>query len=93
MIRVLPWFIVGSLAFAGAAQWYGYRAGYAAAVKDHQAAQVDAMTADAVAEQERQELQARRDAIALKLEDEANAEPIANPVCLPASRVRRLRLR
>ena len=93
MIRVLPWFIVGSLAFAGAAQWYGYRAGYATAVTDHQAAQVDAMAADAAAEQERQELQARRDAIALKLEDEANAEPIANPVCLPASRVRRLRLR
>ena len=93
MIRVLPWFIVGSLAFAGVAQWYGYRAGYAAALKDHHASQVDAMASDAVAEQERQELQARRDAIALKLEDEANAEPIANPVCLPVSRVRRLKLR
>lgn len=93
MIRLLPWFIVGSLAFAGAAQWYGYRAGYAAAVAEQHAAQVDAVAADAMAERERQELQARRDAIALKLEDQANAEPIANPVCLPSSRVRRLNIR
>lgn len=93
MIRLAPWFIIAALAFAGAAQWYGYRAGYAAAVVEQQAAHVDAMAADAVAEQERQELQARRDAIALQLEDEANAEPIANGACLPVSRVRRLNLR
>ena len=93
MIRFLPWFIIGALAFAGAAQWYGYRAGYDAAVADQQASQIDAIAAQASAERARQELQAERDAIARQLEDQAYAEPIANPVCLPSSRVRRLRLR
>jgi len=100
VIRLLPWFIAGSLAFAGAAQWYGYRAGYDAAVAEQQARDAKAaarelsdLSADIEAEQARMELQAKRDIIALQLEDQANAEPISNDACLPLSRVRRLQIR
>ena len=93
MIRLLPWFIAGALAFAGTAQWYGYRAGYDAAVVEQQASQIDAMAAQASAERDRQALQAERDAIARQLEDQAYAEPVANPACLSLSRVRRINLR
>ena len=93
MIRLAPWFIIAALAFAGAAQWYGYRAGYDAAMTEQRLAQAAANDRQAIAEREQQELQARRDAIARQLEDQAHADPVASPACLPLSRVRRINLR
>jgi Flp pilus assembly protein TadG len=76
---------------------YGYHTGHNAADTAHAlqlaAAREDAVKAAELAsrkEEERLAVEAQRAALAQQLEDQAYAESVSHPACLPASRVRRL---
>lgn len=95
-----PWLIIAALALASGAGVQGYRMGisaneasHVAALAEAQAQALTAARAATAAETKRLIADAARAAEARALEDQAYAEPVANPVCLPASRVRRLNLR
>ena len=86
-------------AMAGAMVWSygnGYRAAMETVGRAVASAQMETIRAAEVAsrvEAERIEAEAQRDALARRLEDEANAEPVAVPQCLGPSRLRRLNSR
>lgn len=88
------------LILTGAAYLWGRHDGralcegaHAAALAQAQAATIRAAEQASRIEAERLAIQAERDALARDLEDQAHADPVRNPDCLSADRVRRLNLR
>lgn len=93
------WMIAGAAVAIIAAGVVGYRQGYGMAearmlraLQAEQAAVAKAAEIASRKEAERLAAEQERDALALALEDAANAEP-ATGTCLPVSRVLRLRQR
>lgn len=98
---VIPraWMIAGAAVAVFAAGAIGYRQGYGMAearmfraLQAEQAAVAKAAEVASRKEAQRLAAEQERDALALALEDAANAEP-ATGVCLPVSRVLRLQQR
>jgi hypothetical protein len=81
------------LLLTGAAYLWGRQDGRALCEGAHAAALAQAQAATIRIEAERLAIQAERDALARDLEDQAHADPVRNPDCLSADRVRRLNLR
>ena len=88
-----PWAILAAVACLGAAFVGGYLKGGADNEAHHIAADLveakrsAAATADLAADEQLRRLAANA------LEDQANADPVAVPVCLSVDRVRRINLR
>lgn len=85
-----PWMILGALAFAALAGWQGYRIGYDAAVADHNDELLARIEAGQKVEQARRNLAIERDELRDQLEEQADAEPIAQPQCFSPGRALRL---
>ncbi len=88
MIR--PWLILGALGAVLAAFGAGYHKGGSDCEAGHVVAALEA--AERTAIKQREILTAEVDArqFSLAQEDQARAEPVQSPACLPASRVLRL---
>lgn len=90
---IKPWLYLAGVSLLLGAYGYGRYEGaalcgasYTEAALNQAAANAKANAALMLAEQENRRL-------AQSLEDAANEEPVSNPTCFPASRVRRLNLR
>ncbi len=85
--------LFAALLFSAAAGAQGYRMGAAANEATHTAAALRQAEADAAADRKLAAAEQQARLLAQALEDAAYADPVQNPVCLPRSRVLRLRER
>ena len=84
------YFLAGALAAVMASALAGYLKGYAAAEADFNAERLAQIEAGQMLDAARIEALKSRDALLRKLEEQANAETIADDQCFSPSRVRRL---
>lgn len=93
MALVMPYRLIAALALAVALTGGAYLKGRADNEAKHTAAALVQAQADADATRKLAAAEQSARLLAQALEDQANADPVAVPMCLSADRVRRLNLR
>ena len=90
---MIPYRLIAALALAAALTCGAYLKGRADNEARHTATALVQARADAEATRKLAAAEQSARLLAQALEDQANADPVAVPVCLSADRVRRLKLR